>query len=91
MPDIFTSRPDIVKKVLKDAGFESQVQPTIIKERPAEITFRFNGKGYYAELYIHDMAEVQSFPDVASLAVGILIGSVAVGVVFARRLLRRDG
>lgn len=41
MPDIYTLRPDIVKQVLKDAGFESQVQPTIIKERPAEITFRF--------------------------------------------------
>lgn len=88
MPDIFTTRPDIVKQVLKDAGLEAHVQPTIIKDRPAEITYRFNGKGYYAELYVHDLAEVSkgtAFPDAASLAVGFIIGAVAVTVIFLRR------
>lgn len=93
MPDIYTPRPDIVKQVLRDAGLASPVQPTIIKERPAEISFRFDGKGYYAELYVHDLAAVpgrspSGFPDPASLAVGILIGAVAAWAVTARRLRR---
>ena len=93
MPDIYTPRPDLVKQVLKDAGFECQVQPTIIKDRPAENTFRFHGKGYYAELYVHDLGEVPGhalprFPEAASLGVGIFIGA-AVALVVLRRLLRR--
>jgi hypothetical protein len=95
MPDIYTPRPDIVKRVLEDAGFESRVEPTILKDRPAEITYRFRGKDYFAELYVHDLRELPAgaagrFPEPASLGVGILIGAAAVMAMVWRRQSRKE-
>lgn len=84
MPDIYTPHPDIVKKVLKDAGLEAGVEPTILKDRPREITFRFRGKDYYAELYVHHTDELRprpKFPDWTSLGVGFLIGFLIAFVI----------
>ncbi|MCX7916237.1 MAG: hypothetical protein N3A53_08060 [Verrucomicrobiae bacterium] len=89
MPDIFTPRPDIVKKVLEDAGLEARVTPTILTNRPADITYRFRGTDYYAELYVHDLAALPArsvFPEPTSLGVGILLGMVATVAIFWRRL-----
>jgi hypothetical protein len=94
MPDIYTPRPDIVTQVLKDAGFEAQVEATIIKERPREITYRFRGDGYYAEFYVHDIRELgpaaqlatKSPVDFASPGIGFVIGAALVALVLLRRL-----
>lgn len=89
MPDIYTPRPDIVRKVFEDAGFEARVTPTILTDRPADITYRFRGKDYYAELYVHDIAAVPAravFPEPTSLGVGILLGAIAMVAILSRRL-----
>lgn len=65
MPDLWTKHPDLVLKVLKEAGFTCGVKPTILPQREAGITrrpertCRFSGKGWYAELYVHDLGELE--------------------------------
>lgn len=89
MPDLYTPRPDIVKRVLEDAGLEARVTPTILTDRPAEITYRFRGNDYYAELYVHDLTNLPgraAFPEPLSLGVGIALGAVAMAGMLWRRL-----
>ncbi|MBW4697467.1 MAG: hypothetical protein KME03_06140 [Aphanocapsa lilacina HA4352-LM1] len=92
MPDIYTPRPDIVTRFLKEAGFESQVQPTILKDRPKEITYRFRTKDTYVEFYVHDIKALPERPkpmfEPASAVGGALVGAAVVAAVgwwFVRR------
>ncbi|UFP96712.1 hypothetical protein [Gloeobacter morelensis] len=92
MPDIYTPRPDIVMRFLKEAGFESQVQPTILKDRPRDITYRFRTGDTYVEFYVHDIKALPEPPgplfEPASAAGGALVGAAltaAVGWWFVRR------
>jgi MYXO-CTERM domain-containing protein len=53
MPDIWTKHPDIVRDLLKEAGFKCGAEPRFLKPRDPAWTCTFDGKQMKGDLYIH--------------------------------------
>ena len=60
MPDIWTQHPDIVRDLLKEAGFTCGVEGRFLKGRDPEWTCIFDGKTMYGDLYIHHASQLRS-------------------------------
>ena len=60
MPDIWTKHPDIVRDLLKEAGFRCGVEGRFLKGRDPAWTCAFDGKTMYGDLYIHHADRLRS-------------------------------
>lgn len=72
MPDIWTNYPEIVKEILKEAGFRCGVEPQILP-RAASDTCRFIKEGFLGEIYVHQLGFATPNTLIA-LAAGVLLG-----------------
>ena len=53
MPDIWTERPDIVRDLLREAGFTCGVEPRILEGRDPDWTCIIDGQRMGGDIYIH--------------------------------------
>jgi hypothetical protein len=53
MPDVWTKHPDIVRDLLKEAGFKCGVEGRFLKGRDPAWTCIYDGKTMKGDLYIH--------------------------------------
>lgn len=53
MPDVWTKHPDIVRDLLKDAGFTCGVKGRFLQGRDPAWTCIYDGKTMKGDLYIH--------------------------------------
>jgi len=99
MPDVWTKHPDIVRSLLKEAGFTCGVEGRFLKGRDPAWTCIYDGPSMRGDLYIHHVDQMRSSgapaPSTAAglapaavdwslpLLVGLLVG------FGARRLRRR--
>jgi hypothetical protein len=60
MPDIWTKHPDIVRDLLKEAGFTCGTQARFLKPRDPAWTCIYDGKTMKGDLYIHPASELRS-------------------------------
>ena len=60
MPDVWTKHPEIVRDLLKEAGFKCGVEGRFLKGRDPAWTCAFDGKAMYGDLYIHHADELRS-------------------------------
>jgi hypothetical protein len=102
MPDIWTKHPDIVRDLLKEAGFTCGVEPRFLKGRDPAWTCTFDGKTIRGDLYIHDVVNLRGEirpeegpppPVMATVADrgGPALALALLGVVGARWLTQRRG
>ena len=104
MPDVWTHHPDIVRDLLKEAGFTCGVQGRFLQGRDPEWTCVFDGKTMRGDLYIHQVAQQRSDLQVSpavedspgaelgapALAV-LLVAAVAIWAPRGRRVTRDPG
>ncbi|HYE48750.1 MAG TPA: hypothetical protein VEB20_04120 [Azospirillaceae bacterium] len=60
MPDIWTKHPEIVRDLLKEAGFTCGVQGRFLEGRDPAWTCIHDGKTMRGDLYIHNVAELRA-------------------------------
>jgi hypothetical protein len=60
MPDVWTNHPEIVRDLLKEAGFRCGVEGRFLKGRDPAWTCAFDGKAMYGDLYIHHADQLRS-------------------------------
>ena len=60
MPDVWTNHPDIVRDLLKEAGFGCGVEGRFLKGRDPAWTCAFDGRSMYGDLYIHHADRLRS-------------------------------
>ena len=60
MPDVWTEHPEIVRDLLKEAGFKCGVEGRFLKGRDPAWTCSFDGKAMYGDLYIHHADRLRS-------------------------------
>jgi hypothetical protein len=60
MPDVWTKHPDIVRDLLKDAGFKCGVEGRFLKGRDPAWTCVYDGKTIKGDLYIHHADKLRS-------------------------------
>ena len=60
MPDVWTNHPEIVRDLLKEAGFRCGVEGRFLKGRDPAWTCAFDGKAIYGDLYIHHADALRS-------------------------------
>jgi hypothetical protein len=60
MPDVWTKHPEIVRDLLKEAGFRCGVEGRFLKGRDPAWTCAFDGQRMYGDLYIHHADQLRS-------------------------------
>ena len=60
MPDVWTNHPDIVRDLLKEAGFRCGADGGLLKGRDPAWTCAFDGTTMYGDLYIHHTDQLRS-------------------------------
>lgn len=71
MPDIWTHHPEIVRDLLREAGFTCGVEPRILKGRDPDWTCIVDGNGVGGDIYIHQAGTTLS-AGMAALVFGLL-------------------
>ncbi|MGH7277418.1 MAG: hypothetical protein ACREJG_01880 [Candidatus Rokuibacteriota bacterium] len=59
MPDIWTKHPDIVRDLLKEAGFTCGAEPRFLKPRDPAWTCIYDGRTMKGDLYIHTVESLR--------------------------------
>jgi hypothetical protein len=71
MPDIWTHHPEIVRDLLREAGFTCGVEPRILKGRDPDWTCIVDGKKIAGDIYVHQADMILS-AGMAALVFGLL-------------------
>jgi hypothetical protein len=71
MPDIWTHHPEIVRDLLREAGFTCGVEPRILKGRDPDWTCIVDGNKIAGDIYIHQPGTTVS-AGMAALVFGLL-------------------
>jgi hypothetical protein len=81
MPDVWTKHPDIVRDLLKEAGFTCGTQGRFLKGRDPAWTCIYDGKNMKGDLYVHhvDRLRADASPDWMGAGLALLVAA-AVGV-----------
>ena len=72
MPDIWTHHPEIVRDLLREAGFTCGVEPRILKGRDPDWTCIVDGKRIAGDIYIHQADDTILSAGMAALVFGPL-------------------
>jgi hypothetical protein len=107
MPDIWTKHPEIVRDLVKEAGFRCGVEGRFLKGRDPGWTCIFDGPNIRGDLYIHHISQLRSelTPDAMQVSPAAMLGGIdgwgmlALGLAlgaaatlgFRRRAGRRSG
>lgn len=83
MPDIWTKYPEIVRRILEEAGFKCGVEPRILARNASE-TCQFVKENFLGEIYIHKINFVPG-NTLLILALGIAIVIIFVLGIFLIR------
>lgn len=86
MPDIWSKHPDIVRDLVKEAGFTCGVPGRFLPGRDPAWTCIYDGVNLRGDLYIHDVARLQSNADPGAGG-PLLLGSFEAGALAAAFLL----
>jgi hypothetical protein len=92
LPDIWTEEPEIVRDLLRGAGFTCGVEPRILPGRDPEWTCIVDGGDIAGDLYIHHVDTAPGHGSAAAWApviVGILLVVVVTQAWALIRLRRR--
>ena len=60
MPDVWTKHPEIVRDLLKEAGFKCGMEGRFLKGRDPAWTCIYDGKTMKGDLYIHHADRMRS-------------------------------
>ena len=71
LPDIWTEHPEIVRDLLREAGFSCGVEPRILKGRDPDWTCIIDGQRIGGDIYIHQ-ADTTLSAGMAALVFGLL-------------------
>jgi hypothetical protein len=71
MPDVWTAHPEIVRDLLREAGFTCGVEPRILKGRDPEWTCIVDGQRIAGDIYVHQADTILS-AGIAALVFGLL-------------------
>jgi hypothetical protein len=71
LPDVWTKHPEIVRDLLREAGFTCGVEPRILMGRDPDWTCIFDGKNIAGDIYIHEPDTILG-ASLAALAFGLL-------------------
>jgi hypothetical protein len=82
LPDIWTEHPEIVRDLLREAGFTCGVEPRILKGRDPDWTCIIDGKHIGGDVYVHQADTILgvSMGTVVFAVLGVLVAVVLVGV-----------
>jgi hypothetical protein len=92
MPDIWTEHPEIVRDLLREAGFTCGVEPRVLTGRDPEWTCILDGSSIAGDIYIHhlDAASGRGVSTVWALVVlGVLLVAVVCQALVIVRLKRQ--
>ena len=71
LPDVWTEHPEIVRDLLREAGFSCGVEPRILKGRDPDWTCIIDGQRIGGDIYIH---QADTDPGVSMGVVFALLG-----------------
>ena len=57
LPDVWTEHPEIVRDLLREAGFSCGVEPRILKGRDPDWTCIIDGQRIGGDIYIHQATD----------------------------------
>lgn len=105
MPDVWTKHPDIVRDLLKEAGFKCGVEGRFLKGRDPAWTCIYDGKAMKGDLYIHHADKLRSelplmddsfaasvfplTPEAIGTSAAVLLFGLIAGLTVQRRRRRR--
>jgi hypothetical protein len=91
LPDIWTEHPEIVRDLLREAGFTCGVEPRILKERDPDWTCIIDDKYIAGDIYIHHASTTlgASMAAVVFALLGILLLVVLFEAWMIIRLTRK--
>jgi hypothetical protein len=88
MPDVWTKHPEIVRDLLKDAGFTCGAEPRFLKPRDPAWTCVYDGPTMKGDLYIHPVSALRSDAiDWTAPVLALAVAAVATRVRRRSRLL----
>jgi hypothetical protein len=87
MPDTWTHHPEIVRDLLREAGFTCGVEPRILKGRDPDWTCVVDGRTVSGDIYIHQ-AETTLNAGMTTLVFGLLGVLLLVALVEAWMIIR---
>ncbi len=87
MPDTWTHHPEIVRDLLREAGFTCGVEPRILKGRDPDWTCIIDGQRVAGDIYIHQ-ADTTLSAGTATLVLGLLGVLLLVALVEAWMIIR---
>jgi hypothetical protein len=90
LPDVWTEHPEIVRELLREAGFTCGVEPRILKGRNPDWTCIIDGKRIGGDIYIHQADTILglSMGAVVLVLLGLLVAVVIV-VLWQARVITR--
>jgi hypothetical protein len=90
LPDVWTKHPEIVRDLLREAGFTCGVDPRILKGRDPDWTCIIDGKRIGGDIYIHQADTIfgVSMGAVVLVVLGMLVAVVVV-VLWQARVITR--
>jgi len=90
LPDVWTEHPEIVRDLLREAGFTCGVEPRILKGRNPDWTCIIDGKRIGGDIYIHQADTILgvSMGAVVLVLLGLLVAAVVVVLWQARMITR---
>jgi hypothetical protein len=80
VPDIWTEHPELVRDLLREAGFTCGVEPRVLPGRDPEWTCILDGGNIAGDIYIHHL-DAASSSGVSVVWVLALIGALLVVVL----------
>jgi hypothetical protein len=94
VPDVWTKHPDIVRDLLREAGFTCGATPRFLQGRDPAWTCIYDGKTLKGDLYIHNVAALRTeAPTVAPVSLAeagaFALPAVALLLVAALQRWRR--
>jgi hypothetical protein len=81
LPDVWTEHPEVVRDLLREAGFTCGVHPRILQGRDPDWTCIIDGKNIGGDIYIHQSETILGVDMTAAVfaLLGVLL--VLVGLV----------
>jgi hypothetical protein len=78
MPDIWTEHPELVRDLLREAGFTCGVEPRVLTGRDPEWTCILDGTSIAGDIYIHhlDAASSHGVSTLWLVVLGVLLVAV---------------
>jgi hypothetical protein len=72
LPDVWTEHPEIVRDLLREAGFSCGVEPRILKGRDPDWTCIIDGQRIGGDIYIHQADTIRG------VSMGVVFGLLGV-------------